>query len=457
MRAERLIYLYSIIPFISDQLNGFFREEFNIVSPISQITKTILLGGSIFYIALSPKSKKRHILYLIFFLTVSIIGSVNGMLNYNEYTISSFLTDLGYGLKLLSFPLVYITFLMIFKPYVGSLYGYHKIKATVLRIVNIQFFVLLIALLLGNMGYGISFYNTFSDYNTVGTQGYFIAGNELSAFYILLYGIVFYQFSKKGLLSILFILSLGILTGWLIGSKTAIGGSVLISIANIYLNKNYHGQIFKFTRIELAIVIFVVLAFVLVSVFIDEIIYFITPIIHLWDYKYRIVSEENIFAFLFSGRQHRLAYIVTEYLPNREFLESLFGEGYSYSKVTFIPSADGGYLPYSSSETDFVDMTSIFGILGSLGIYFVYLYMLKKTYYIYKHRIEEASIPIVFTFLVLIVLSQLSGHIVYASLMNFTAGIYIAFLDFSKKHFFRIAENEAMAEEAAKQEVRQTV
>jgi len=396
--------VFIVIPYFIDQINGFVNLVLNRDLPISKAYKTPMLLFAIIYTFLFDKTRRYSIMLIILLLLMSASTVVNIYDQYPQF--DDLASDLGYMLKIFSFPVLYFFFAVFHtrNPFPEEQF--------VRKIFLFLFGAFGVAILLSYMGFGIPFYGTTREGESIGQQGYFISGNEISGMY-LLYASVFYYyvFKSESIINMFLGLAVGIGVGMLMGSKTAIGSSIICFFGIYFLLKMYRRKIGVINKVDASILVTFTGIMFLGVIFISQISEIIQPVIRHFTYRYNVSGD--VVRFLTSGRLERAEGVLNNFINNYSFGHMLFGEGYTMSKTLQIAN-----WRYSNSEMDIIDIMCIAGIFGVTIIYSFWTYIFLKIYQVFRNRSHELAVPLTIAFAILIINSVLSGHIIYSGVVT---------------------------------------
>ena len=147
---------------------------------------------------------------------------------------------------------------------------------------------------------------------SIGNQGYFTAGNEISGFFILLANLFyFYALREKKALYMFGSLCITISIGLLMGSKTAMISTIICFIGIFILVKKYDKKTFVLTKLDSSLIFTFSIMIALSIVFINQIIDFMQPTIHYFTYRYKLSND--LVKFLTSGRLYRADAVLNNY------------------------------------------------------------------------------------------------------------------------------------------------
>lgn len=411
-KEKLLIFIFLLGPFFIDQANGVIKEKLNLDISISVYYKFCIYIIQIVYIFINDKKGKYIlcILSLFFLFIISIFGNLIS----SKSDISTILKDFTFIVKLVILPLTYFATNIYFSNNTKLL---NNNQATY-NLFTFLLIMLFAAQILTPYGLGLSTYGENKEGEAIGWSGFFISGNELSAFFILTYCITsFFALYKYHKIKSPLIIVMGIMSGAFLGTKTAILGSFLILILNYTLIKIYNKTLFSITKFDITIAKVVTFGLLLGMLFIGKIIGVMTPLYNR--YVYFSAIKDNA---VYGSRIERLNPILTEY-KSFTLLQQLFGRGFAFAKSRFI-----GETRFTIAEIDLIDIWYTFGFIGMCAIYCIWIYLFFKTagYFIYKKDI--LSIPITISLFILITNSIVAGHIMYATLTHIFLGYTLGYL-----------------------------
>lgn len=283
------------------------------------------------------------------------------------------------------------------------------------------FIILLINFFLGALGFGNATYSVGSDNEeSAGSTGFVMAGNELGAVYLLLFGYALHQVWNN--LSRIFYVLLVVVTiacGILVATKTTMLASMILVFIIPIVNERQN--LYKFTWLKIK----VFLPLALTSICVVIMIFDILESIGLLERIMFFYEKRGLIMIIWSGRDQFISDLMNAYIYNSNLLEQLFGQG----------SAIGLKHIYgkSSAEVDFVDALTWFGFFGLSMCSFFYLFLLIKSY---KLAISMTSKYAPCLFLVnslLLLLSILSGHIWMSGTLGIAVGVFNSLLWFDSK------------------------
>lgn len=414
-----VVLVFIIIPYFIDQIDGFVNLVLMKDWPIAKSYKTPILLYAISYTFLYDKTKKYSMMLLIFLVLFTASTMVNIHDQFPEFNVIS--TDLGYLLKIFSLPILYFFFVVFHEK--NGFPSEIFVKKSNLFI----FFAFVVAIVLSYFGFGLSFYGTTQQGESIGQQGYFIAGNEIGGFLILVSSLFyFYSIRTNSVVNMFLSFGLTVITGMIMGSKTAILGTAICFIGVFFMVKKYDKKILVLNKLDASLILTVAGMIFISIIFIDQILDFLNPSIRYFTYRYNLSGDP--ITFLTSGRFDRAEAVMNNYLNNLSVGHMLFGQGYTISKTLKIPNTK-----YGKAEMDFPDFLCIIGLLGAVLIYLFWIYIWSRIYIKYLRRKNELTIPLVVAMGILIINSNISGHILYSGVINPSLAYLAAFVLKGKK------------------------
>jgi len=272
----------------------------------------------------------------------------------------------------------------------------------ILTVIQINGLVFLCNMLAGVFGFGFSTYGQGGE-NTIGSKGYFYAGNEISA--LLVVFCAFYlaraYLNNKFYYILLSILSIGI--GLLVSTKTSMLAVVLLVFLvpvlyegrRLFLLNNIPSIVFVLTLLIISVQAFVIFeAFMNAPVYSRFLFFF---------------EKHGLAGLLLSGRDTFLTELWLLFFQKDLFLGFLFGHGVSY------------YAEFAkySVEMDFFDMFFWHGLLGIFILLIVFVHLSYKSWVNFSDNAYPFARVILATNMMLLAISNFSGHIFTSGMLAF--------------------------------------
>lgn len=210
-----LIWLLIIPSVLLDSLNGFMVNGLTLDLKTSQLYKMLIF--ILMLIQLMKWQSKGLILFSSIFITTLVLPLYN-----NDNTVSNFVKyELVFSLKILMI-IVSCTFFWEYAKRKSE-----QMKKYAHKLLNFSFYVVVVNVLSGYLGFG---YNTYES-SGIGFKGFFIAGNELSALFLLLSAYkAFIVWNESSLKSYVFFAILIAFVGVSIATKAGAVFGILITL-----------------------------------------------------------------------------------------------------------------------------------------------------------------------------------------------------------------------------------
>lgn len=278
------------------------------------------------------------------------------------------------------------------------------------RILWCGFFALLLNFMFGALGFGKATYDTGGEDGEAGSTGFMIAGNELGATYLLLFGYALHTVWNSASLKLFLILSLvTMLCGVLVATKTTMLASIILIFMIPIVNERQN--LFRITWLKLKILIPVIILVAIVIVMIVDIL----ESIGLWERLSWFYKQRGLIMIIWSNRDQFIIDIMQVFVHQSSLFEQLFGQGTAIS----LKNATGK----ATVEVDVVDTLTWFGFFGVLFCSGFYCYLLVLSGRLAKHC-RSINAPCIFLVnSLLMLLSVLSGHIWMSGTLGIVVGV----------------------------------
>lgn len=385
------IILYSLFPLLlMDMLNGILYEnDLELVISVSQVYKLLVIFLFCLRLGYSHKVLFKILAY--------------GVLLFVPTLIQVFFNNAGYDVLFLDVIRTskYLIIIISFYYFKEQFISRDKVFDLFFKWIKFSFWVLAVNLMSKLVGMGYPMYEV----GNIGTRGYFIAGNEISALLIVLSSIIGYYYLeiKRNKYLFLFYAVLSFSLGLLISSKTGMLGIVLVYGFMLLGTYDYSQKITRKLVIRLISTIsfigFVLVFFVLNTSILGRYSVFWNKL----DFITFVLSSRNLYF-------QEAVLIVNE---NYQFIDYVLGIG---------PTL---YYELASKfvEIDFIDVFFSYGILGLLVLTHFYVDIFKDIIKLLKLGAYPFAKLTIITFIFLMLLSFLSGHILNSGI----AGVFIGF------------------------------
>jgi len=374
------IYLCLCMYLVVDAANGIAMNKYHL--SISQPFKLFML--LLIIISILDRSERQRLIVSFYFFLLFL-----GMLFlYNTNRINLISTFINI-IKSITIPICYSYFCIMAQNQQGD-----KNALVYSKVFNINCVVLLLNIGAGIAGIGDNV-NTYGDF---GVKGFFYAGNEVSILFCCFYYYLLRRIKKLKYIIIVYALSFA--CSLLIGTKTGVLASILLSIVDFYYRQTKKN---KLVLRLLFPVIIIVLARVIYLVILETQFYqFIERRI------IQRIGSDNLFNILLSGRLTFLENTYNYWKQNLSIPLFLFGIGIQEPIMKGI-------------EIDFFDTFFNMGIIWLVIIFFFYVRLAYLS--IIMKRIN------LFFFNVIILAISFTGGHVWTGVM---AGVFYSYINASE-------------------------
>ena len=348
------------------------RYSFNFIS-LSSIIRTVTLGLMLLYL-LVIKRRRKEILFLIGYFIIYLTSQIFLLHNGFSSSLNTILT------------IFYLPIVIIFMHKVDTNESYFNLKIIMITyLIYLNLIVIPYLFKYGN--YADNFYE-----GKNGFYGLFYGGNEISNILVILLPLVIgYLVRKKSYFLIILTFVELLLCIYLVGTKTLMLGSIIVSI--YFLFKYLRPVYKKFSKKKkgilwgLAFLIFLGILVVLPRMAVTK---NIIRAIEYYDFNLsNIFSLNGLDKLIFSGRLEVLKSVGNLY-RNSSLFSILLGLGKSY------------IILFKGIEIDIFDIFFTLGISGIL----VYGYVMLKNI-----KSEKLKGVYLFTFILSMVISLITGHV----------------------------------------------
>lgn len=391
---DLVIWISLLFLLIVDMLNGVLHtHEIHLGVSVSQFYKLAVVCLFFLRLVVIP----RYLIYIVSVFGILILPSLFSLV-LDRIGMFGFMQDVVKSFKYLIILISFYYFKMVFMTSSKEFLMHYIFW------IKWSFVVLTINLLVKFIGLG----NPMYDVGNIGSKGYFIAGNEVSALLLVLSGFLsYYYLVIRNNLKAYLLYGLGsIVLGFLISSKTGILGVFLIhllvlwSSGKIRLNTPKQRRIFRVIILGIGLMIIGIFLFIRNSAVFMRYTYF-------WD-------KLDVTTFILSSRNIYFNEMMVVYDAHYTFLDKIIGVGDRYYHI----------LAGKLIEIDGLDLFFSNGFLG-LAVFVILLSLLflqlKRNLHIPHFLFAHLSMIM---FVMLCLLSCLSGHIFNSGL----AGIFIGFV-----------------------------
>lgn len=384
IKIADIIFFMACFYLFIDTINGITVRNYGF--SISQIYKSIYLILIVFWLIRNRIHTPVYILLLFFLLIYLHL--------YNSENISYILMDIILANRFL----LIVTSFYFFRT---QIIRYPHKFVLIRRIFIINSIVFGVNILFGYLGFG------YAQYESIGIRGWFYAGNDTSLVFLILSLFILSYFQIKGKLVYVTLFSLlTIFIGFLIITKTAIIGSILIILGIPLINLLFNR---KRESIKQIILLSVVIA-MLGSTMINFLLYQNQGILR---YERFTKGSFTVNKLIAGGREDRKVIIFDSY-RNPKISDIIIGRSFSGIKNSV------------SAEIDYIDIFIVFGLLGVVVTYGFFILILFGT--IKQKILNRSSFSLynIFGILLILVISTITGHVMTAGLSSILLGTYLA-------------------------------
>lgn len=390
-----LFLLLLVLPI--DMVNGILLENHvNLPISISQFYKIIILGLMLF--KLSYESDKIYIIYFLF--TALFIGSL--IESFSSLKFGFLFGDFIKITKYLTLPIAYFYFKSVIKN------GDEFLEKRVFRWVYFSYWVLAFNIFIKIFHLGYPMY----EFGTIGTRGFFYAGNEISSLLLVTCSIIGYRYweiekkRNKFFLFFLFNLFLAIL----VTSKTVFLG---VFVVFLLITINIRTFTIKTKTLKrIALFLFTVLPTILYFTYKAMIK---SPVMVRIQYFW---EKLDFITFLFSSRNIFTRRMFEIYDTSFTFIQKLVGGGQNYyeSKLKHI------------IEIDLLDIFFGYGYLGAVIFVSMISFLVVQSFLLKKNISYPFARLTYFMTILLFLISSIAGHIFNSGIAGNFIGLLFALM-----------------------------
>lgn len=394
---------------IADMLSGVSLIYLGLDLKISLIYKTPLFG---LLLLLVGRYNFKLMLVILSVIVLLMIGPVASF--YKVLRLNLLFADFAYVVK-------------IVMPMTVMAYFYEMNKLApewalkwAKRILWCGFLALLINFMFGALGFGKATYNVGAEDGGAGSTGFMMAGNELGAAYLLLFGFALHQVWNR--LSIIHFAVLALITvacGVLVATKTTMLASLILVFMIPIINERQN--LYRITWLKLKILVPVIIIAIAVVIMIVDIL----ESIGIWDRIMFFYEKRGIIVILWSNRDQFIVDIMHIFVHQSSLFEQVFGQGTSVGLKQLVGKA--------SVEVDIVDLLTWFGFFGVIFCCSFYGFLLKLSGKLTNAPQSEFAPGVFLINGLLVLLSFLSGHILMSGTLGIAIGVLNSLLWFESK------------------------
>lgn len=393
---------------LADMLSGFSIIYLGVDIKASLIYKMPLL---ILILALIARSNINLFNLLLLFIVIMFVGPFFQFLDHARADF--FIADFSTAIKVLMPICIFFLYREWYKKQPKfAIESTHKI-------LTCCFFILSMNFMLGVLGFGKSTYD-FGNGTTAGTTGVIMAGNELGGAFLVAYTYMLHRFwNERGIFWYVLLSFFTIFCGVTVSTKTTILAAIIIVFLVPIVNERE--RLYRLTLLKLKIFAPIIILIIAIVIMIIDLL----QTLGLYDRFIWLYNKGGLLGMLLSGREVMVAQNFEIVLQNSNLFEQLFGQGEAIS----LKRADGS----ATTEVDGVDVFIFFGIFSFLFVLSFYVYTFYKAH---QQTLSRTNYFAPFVFLasfILLILSQLSGHIWGSGTVGILMGVMLGSINNTEK------------------------
>ncbi|AZG74180.1 hypothetical protein EGC82_16330 [Shewanella livingstonensis] len=383
---------FIIIPSVLlDFLSGFFSLQVGVDLKISLLYKSILI---VLCMIVIMRANFVSFIFLISFLYYILFVSYFKFLFFGKDALTY---EMTIGLKFFSIILFTLFFIELKNT------GRSSFNKNAYLCLNLGFWVVVINVLSGYLGFGFSTYAS----SQVGFKGYFFAGNELSALFIVLSSFKLQTILNFRTKKVYFIYSiLVVLIGFSIGTKSGIVFSVLLPFALLVISQRKKIFTSKF-------IIFFLVVISLIALGVVNLVDSLSSIPAIGKIIYNF-SNGGLLRLIFSGRDVWVTQLFEHFNDSNGWAISFFGYG-----STFVDKSIGKYL----LEIDPIDVYNLYGVLAVIVMVVFSICTLAYSIKNLNNPFGAAALVVNFS---LLIFAFIAGHVWTSGMLSISWSLLIA-------------------------------
>lgn len=392
-RLDLVILLLVKTYLLVDAFQGFMQQQWGMSLPLSAGYKSLLM---LLMLASCAFMMGRRIALLPALLGLLLVGPVVSFFALGH--VPGLQYDIGMALKLVA-------------PLLAAWYCYELCQRdaqlaqrNLHQLMWIGFLVIVINLVLGRLGFGLSAYLP-SDYfpdQLLGSKGYFKATNELSALLLVFSAYLFAWYWPRQKLIYLIVLALSLFCSSTLLTKTGNAGVLLLAVAIPLLQAKAYWQSYR------QLIRLTACAGLIVAVLLAWQLPAILPLLPLTEKQQLVLAQQGAMGIVLSNRDLFVAenwFFVERYFPQ---WQQLIGVG------------NAGLAVYSSkplAEIDPADLFIWFGVAG-LGWYLLWFSgIIRLALQAWRLAPQSVAAGILMLNLLLLLVATMAGHVLTSGML----------------------------------------
>jgi len=417
---KRVVFCHHVIVWmlsfylLADIVSGFFIMQIGIDIKFSLLYKMVLFVCLLLMIARYQFNVLVVLLSIISLLLVSPVAEL-----FRLTVAEFFVADFAAVIKLLMPLIVFLYFSSVYQ--VNPKFVEKWLKFGLWS----NFTILLINLAFGALGFGRPSYILAND-ETAGSNGYIYAANELGAVMIVLLGFALHMFWNHYRKYYIAMALLTLLCGVLVATKTAmLAAFLLVFLVPLF---NEREVFFRLTWLKMKLLVPAVILIITLVIFIVD---FLTGL-GLYDKFVWVLSQKGVIGILWSGRDVYSLDLLNVYVDQSTLFQQIFGQG------------TGGVAEHLrvkyAAEVDSVDTLVWFGFFGLFICLAMPLYFIGRAAKTFLNQKSLYAPCVLLVNLILLFLSQLSGHVWISGTLGISLGLLNALLLLENKKTIKCEE-----------------
>ncbi len=397
--------MFALLPV--DMLNGIvLKSGINLPISIGQLYKLIVLSFLFLRFLFKPK-------LLLFSMGLTLLLYLPSIYESVKLMTAEYLVDDLIKISKYLTPLYCFLFFVNYLKYTSDI----GIKRTLL-LVQFSYIVVAANVLLKYIGLGSPMY----EYGSIGSKGFFYAGNEISALLVILSSIIaFNLWYRENRLAYFLFWAFTLFVGLTVSSKTGVIGIMLvfflIPLKKPSIRLNFKRMLFFL----ISILVLIPGAIYIIWKFIQDTALFI---------RLQYFSEKfDFWTFVLSNRNVFFKDAYNTYIEKYSFVEKVFGVGQSQYE-----NLNNGMIV----EIDFADILFAFGVLGLIYFIILMLFLIVQALRFSLVKAYPYSNFVLLMVLALLGISTTAGHVYSSGMAAVFIGLLFALMYFKKEKDVRI-------------------
>jgi len=385
-----------------DAVNGWIIRNMAFSISISQIYRIALLGLMLLWLA---KYRYHHFLVLLGLITALLAESLYHAQYFREF--SWMIADLHFHLRMILHFVYFLFFWGLIRNMRDRDMAQQKFIHWAMMLFVFSFLIIAANIVMGSMGVGYSTVSKFSVGDEVGYGGlgFFKAGNDVSATYVAITGLIFYRIwnGNRRLGYYLLFGFICIALAVMMQTKVIILGTFLLFVGvPIVHSFPYLPQ----KRVFIKLLLLVVLGVGTASLVASWLLVTNAGLIAKFTYLY---EKSGLVYALMSGRNYFLDLATVTFQNKYDLLDILFGRGWSY----YLQEMGVLYGKERVVEIDYVDIFMINGMTGLVVELACWLFYLSIAFN--GIRLSSLCRVVMLIDLLMLGIAASAGHVLYSS------------------------------------------